>query len=172
MRSGGVIAYPTEAVWGLGCDPLLEESVLGLLALKQRPVWKGLILVASDFAQLHGYLGPVSTRQRAMLEETWPGPVTWLCPPGPKVADWVRGAHPLIALRVSAHPVVRAICELFGRPVVSTSANRSGAQPARTALEVRRYFGSEVDCVVSGAIGGAARPTRIMNLLSGATVRD
>lgn len=172
LRSGEVIAYPTEAVWGLGCDPQNEAALDRLLALKHREVAKGLILVAADLAQLNGYLGSVSARQVQSLRETWPGPVTWLCPKGPRVSPLVSGAHELVALRVSAHPCVRALCTHFGGPIVSTSANRSGQEPARTASRVRQFFGPNVACIVPGACGGASRPTQIKDLSSGAILRD
>lgn len=172
LNQGKLIAYPTEAVWGLGCDPLNEAAVRNLLELKQRNVAKGLILVAADIEQLQGYLGDVTAEQQNRLLESWPGPVTWLCPVGRLVPGWIRGSHDRVALRVSAHPGVRALCESFGRPVVSTSANRSGQRPADVGMRVRCYFGSDVTCVVPGACFGADRPTRIKDLINGATLRD
>lgn len=172
LRQGKLIAYPTEAVWGLGCDPLNESAVRHLLRLKQRQMAKGLILVAARPDQLEGYLGPVTATQREQLLASWPGPVTWICPAGPKVHPWVRGKHDRVALRVSANPAVRALCKSFGRPVVSTSANRAGQPPADSGLRVRSLFGSDLACVVPGDCGGAARPTRIRDLVTGATLRE
>lgn len=172
LRQGELIAYPTEAVWGLGCDPQNELAVRRLLQLKHRPMSKGLILVASDLDQFEGYLGPVTSAQRERLQATWPGPVTWLCPAGPRVAPWIRGSHDRIALRVSAHPTVQAICSAFGHPVVSTSANRSGQRPAHSALKVHSLFGPALAAVVPGSCAGADRPTRIQDLLSGAVLRE
>lgn len=172
LDQGRLIAYPTEAVWGLGCDPLDPLAVRQLLELKRRPESKGLILVAADLDQLRGYLGPVTRSQREQLQTSWPGPVTWLCPVGPKVPDWIRGAHDRVALRVSANPVVHALCTAFGRPLVSTSANRAGQLPAGSALNVRHLFGPELGSVVAGYCGGADRPTQIRDLLTGAILRD
>lgn len=171
LQRGGVIAYPTEAVFGLGCDPSSEPAVRRILALKNRPVSQGLILVASHFHQLEEYLAlvPPDRLQRAL--DTWPGPYTWLIPARKRVPRWLRGDHATLAVRVSAHPVVRALCDALGMPIVSTSANPSGQPPARTAEEVRRYFGDALDVIVPGEVGGRAAPTEIRDLMTGEVVR-
>jgi L-threonylcarbamoyladenylate synthase len=172
LHRGGVVAYPTEAVWGLGCDPFNEQAVLALLALKQRPQSKGLILVAASEAQLAWLLRDLPAAQRARLSATWPGPVTWLVPHRGRVPRWVSGEHDTVAVRVSAHPVVRGLCEAFGGPLVSTSANPAGCRPARQRFQVQRYFGAALDYVVPGAVKGADRPSQIRDLGSGDILRD
>lgn len=169
--SGGIIAYPTEAVWGLGCDPDNPDAVLRLLRLKQRDWRKGLILVAASMAQFEPYLGALNAAQRQQLASTWPGPTTWLVPHSGTVARGICGEHTCLALRVSAHPGVATLCSLFGGPLVSTSANPDGLHPARDRLTARRYFGAAVDAYAPGAIGDAQRPTEIRDLLSGEIVR-
>ena len=171
LREGGVIAYPTEAVFGLGCDPLARRAVDRILAMKNRSVDKGLILVAADLGQLRSLLAPLSTEQRKILENTWPGPVTWLVPANDQCPDWIRGRSGKVAVRVSAHPVVYALCRRFGRPVVSTSANRAGQPPERDAKGVRRRFGATLDTVVHAPVGGLAKPTEIRDLLTGEILR-
>ncbi|HNI38217.1 MAG TPA: Sua5/YciO/YrdC/YwlC family protein, partial [Pseudomonadales bacterium] len=91
MRSGGVIAYPTEAVWGLGCDPHHEEAVTQLLALKQRNWRKGVILIAADVAQLAPYLRGLPEEKLAVLHASWPGPNTWLVPNNGAAPAWITG---------------------------------------------------------------------------------
>lgn len=166
LRAGGVVAYPTEAVFGLGCDPLNRSAVLRLLAIKQRPMDKGLILIANRLEQLLPFLRPLGRKVERRLQETWPGPVTWLLPAHAATPRWLRGRHSKLAVRVTAHPLAAALCGAFGGPVVSTSANASGRPPARTALQTRLRCPG-VDLILSGATGGLPRPTPIRDALSG-----
>jgi L-threonylcarbamoyladenylate synthase len=172
LAAGGVIAYPTEAVWGLGCEPLNLHACKRVLALKRRPRAKGFILIASEFAQAEPFLASVSPAKLAPVLKTWPGPVTWLLPAASWVPAHLTGGRGALAIRVTAHPLARALCERYGGPVVSTSANVSGHAPARTALQVQRQFGVRVDYVLAGAVGGLDRPTPIRDLASGRTVRQ
>ncbi len=110
VREGGVIAYPTEAVWGLGCDPWNGEAVDRLLALKERPMHKGLILVADDIEQFDFLLADLPEIWLQRLAGSWPGPNTWLVPHQNRLPEWVTGEHDTVALRVSDHPLVRALC--------------------------------------------------------------
>lgn len=122
IHQGQLIAYPTEAVYGLGCDPLNKRAVLDLLALKQRPIEKGLIIVASNFTQLLPFIVPDRQMLSCMMA-TWPGPVTWVVPARPWVPMYLRGQHYTLAVRVSAHPIIQQLCRCYGRAIVSTSAN-------------------------------------------------
>ena len=171
LHAGGVVAYPTEAVWGLGCDPENSRAVARLLELKRRSPAAGLILLAADIEQLAPCLDGLTRSMRTRLEESWPGPVTWLVPDIGAVPPWVRGAHDTVALRVTAHPVAAALCRFFGGPLVSTSANRSGCRPARRMFQVHRFLRGGADCVLPGALGGQLRPTAILNLATGEEVR-
>ncbi|WP_127478711.1 L-threonylcarbamoyladenylate synthase [Sulfurivermis fontis] len=171
LRRGGLIAYPTEAVYGLGCDPRNADAVRRLLELKQRPMDKGLILVAADFAQLQPYLLPLADTLARQVSASWPGPVTWLLPVPSQVPVWLRGRHDSLAVRVSAHPVVRALCAAFGGPIVSTSANPAGQRPARDPLTVQRMFAGHVDCILHAPLGGLERPTEIRDGRTGRIVR-
>lgn len=171
VKAGGLIAYPTEAVYGLGCDPRNGPAVRRLLALKRRPERKGLILIAADFSQLEPFLQPLSPSDRLRLAATWPGPYTWLIPARPETPRWLRGRHDTLAVRVTAYPLAAALCQACGHPLVSTSANRSGHPPARNALAVRRRLGRDLDYIVPGPTGGAAQPTDIRDLRSGRRVR-
>lgn len=171
LAVGGIVAYPTEAVYGLGCDPLDFDAVARLLALKRRPVEKGVILIAASLAQLEPWLLPLDAAQRARIGDTWPGPNTWLVPCRRSTPYWLRGAHDTLAVRVTAHPLAAALCTAFGGAIVSTSANRAGRPPARSALAVRSRLGGEVDLVLNGALGGQARPTTIRSLATGEVVR-
>jgi L-threonylcarbamoyladenylate synthase len=170
IRGGGLVAYPTEAVYGLGCNPLDPEAVLDLLALKSRPVGKGLILIAADFDQLRPYVTEVDAASMAAVHASWPGPHTWLLPARPATPPWLTGDHPTLAVRVTGHPVAAALCRLAG-PLVSTSANPAGRRPARDALTVRRYFGDALDAVVCGPVDRTRGPSAIRDASTGRLLR-
>lgn len=170
LHAGQVIAYPTEAVWGLGCDPFNEMAVRRLLALKQRSEAKGLILIAADTTQIAPWLAGLNAAQRAAVHATWPGPYTWVVP-APQAPQWLRGRHASLAVRVSAHPGVQALCRAWGGPLVSTSANLSGQPPARDALALRRQFGYGLGYILPGRLGGDARPSEIRDAVSGIVLR-
>ncbi len=172
LKRGEVIAYPTEAVWGLGCDPYDEHALWQILRLKQRPYEKGVILVAANMAQLHPFLLGLSEDQLATLSNSWPGPNTWIIPHNGHCPQWIRGSHNSLAVRVSTHPVVQALCEQFGGPIVSTPANPAGLPPARDQLQARRYFINQPLTYAPGNVGKEQQPTQIRHLLTGQIVRS
>lgn len=172
MQGGGVVAYPTEAVWGLGCDPGNPVAVERLLALKQRSPAKGLILLAADMEQLAPLLTDLSDAQRQQLENSWPGPITWLIPHHNRVPAWISGRFDSVAVRVSDHPVAAGLSGAFGGPIVSTSANPQGRAPARTSMRVRQYFRDGLDDITPGPLGKRSQPSEIRDLLTGKRIRD
>jgi L-threonylcarbamoyladenylate synthase len=173
LHAGGVIAYATEAVFGLGCDPQNPVSIENLLKLKQRPAQKGLILIAANEQQLYPYLAlPLITDAMwQRVRATWPGPVTWLLPAATQVSPLLRGEHASLAVRVSAHSQVRALCEAFGGALVSTSANRSEQAPAKSVDDIVAQFDEQLDLILSGQTGGAARPSEIRDARTGKIIR-
>ncbi len=171
LLQGGVIAYPTEAVWGLGCDPGNPRAVARILALKNRDVDKGLILVGSDIAMFEPYLTLTTLKQRELMAGTWPGPVTWLVPDNGLAPPWITGGQKRLAIRVSAHPVAAALSHLANGPIVSTSANPQGLPAALNLAKVRAYFGDNLDAVSSGLTGQSNKPSEIRDLLSGQIIR-
>ncbi|ODS23178.1 tRNA threonylcarbamoyladenosine biosynthesis protein RimN [Candidatus Endobugula sertula] len=173
MRQGGVVAYPTEAVWGFGCDPYNNKAVKKIFALKQRDPGKGLILVAATMKQLSPYLTKINSQQRDQLEKTWPGPVTWLVPNNGSIPSWISGDFSSVALRVSAHPYVHDLCKAFGGPIVSTSANPQGKPAPRYRWQVCRYFNQSVylDNIATGCVGNRQQPSEIRDLISGEIIR-
>lgn len=171
LNAGGLIAYPTEAVYGLGCDPYNADAVLRLLALKQRPLEKGLILIAAHLQQLDDWIRPLRGAMRTRVLARWPGPVTWLLPRAAAAPVWIHGDRDSIAVRVTDHPLAAALCQAFGAPLVSTSANRGGQRPARTALEVRCRLGDDIGRIVHGPTGGRSAPSEIRDARSDRVVR-
>jgi L-threonylcarbamoyladenylate synthase len=173
LRSGGVVAYPTEAVYGLGCDPHDEVAFARLFALKQRAPTQGVLLIAADFEQVVPYIDTAATPDDAIARAraSWPGPHTWIFPRAAHVPAWIAGAHRGIALRVTAHAPAAALCRAFGGALVSTSANRHGEAPALSAEAVRAAFGDAVDAILNGETGGLERPTPIRDAITGESVR-
>jgi len=171
VARGGLVAYPTEAVYGLGCDPENGHAVRRLRALKARPEHKGLILIAADWAQLEPYVQSLGQTAMAAIHATWPGAVTWLLPARRETPRWLTGEHQTLAVRVTAHPLAAALCRQWGGPLVSTSANCASHPPARTALGVRRALGTGIDYLLVGPCGGNARPSSIRDGRTGAVLR-
>ena len=171
LRTGHVIAYPTEAVFGLGCDPANETAVRKLLAIKGRHESAGLVLIASDFSQLTPWVADVDGELLDRAMQAWPGPVTWLFPRASTVPDYVAGYHDTIAVRITAHPPSRDLCDAFGSALVSTSANHSAEKPARSAGEVDQFFGHQIAGILEGPLGGTNKPSEIRDLKSGKVLR-
>lgn len=171
LRRGGVAAYPTEGVWGLGCDPLNRAAVERILQLKGRNARKGLILIAADLAQLEPYLEGLSPRQYTQLAESWPDALTWLVPNNGYAPAWLTGDHSSLAVRIPAHPLARALAAAFGGPIVSTSANPQGRPAATTQLAARLYFGTRVDAYLTGQVLHPNQPSEIRELATGRVIR-
>lgn len=171
LSDGGVIAYPTEGVFGLGCDPFNQQAVERILTIKQRPVEKGVILIAANLAQLIPYLAELSAAQTAKLEQSWPGPFTWVVPHNGTLPVWITGGRDNVAVRVSGHPLARDLCAQFQSPIVSTSANRAGDPALCDVEDVRKDLGAEVDYIVEGQVQRPGQASQITDLISGLTFR-
>lgn len=164
FENGDVFAYPTEAVFGLGCDPQNKDALYKILALKKREVEKGVILIASDFSQLEPYVDfaalPEENQQKIL--RSWPGAVTWLLPKSNYTPDWISGDSNMVAVRVTAHPLVRQMCDVVGTAIVSTSANPASLPPARNYHEVAKYFTKDL-AVIQGNLGKQRSPSKIFH---------
>lgn len=171
LRGGGVVAYPTEAVYGLGCDPRDATALDRILALKSRPTSLGLILIASEFSQLAPFLAPLPAALEARATATWPGPITWIWPCVAGLPAVLTGGRDTLAVRVTAHEGAAALCHAFGGALVSTSANHHGEPTAREAAAVRAAFPTGLDVIVDLPCGGLARPTEIRDVRTGAVLR-
>ncbi|MBI2286811.1 MAG: Sua5/YciO/YrdC/YwlC family protein [Nitrosomonadales bacterium] len=170
LRRGGLIAYPTESCYGLGCDPDNRAAVLRLLKLKQRPQRKGLILIAASYRQVARYLQPLIPAQQRQLQEAGAQAVTYLMPARHSAPRWLRGAHDTLAVRMTAHPFAKNLCRSVGSALVSTSANRSGQRPAKTYAQCRRLFGRKV-WVLPGRVGKRKKPSTIRAWADGQIIR-
>lgn len=170
LKRGGVIAYPTESCYGLGCDPRNRNAVRRILKLKQRPQHKGLILIAAHFHQVADYLQAVAPADQVQLRNDAAQAVTYLMPTRPACPRWLRGKHDTLAVRLTAHPYAKMLCRRAGSALVSTSANRSGRRAAKTYAECRRLFGERV-WVLRGQVGKRKQPSTIRDWASGRVLR-
>ncbi|HET8705035.1 MAG TPA: Sua5/YciO/YrdC/YwlC family protein [Pseudomonadales bacterium] len=171
FNAGGLIAYPTEAVYGVGCDPFNPDAVMHLLALKQRDWRKGLIVLVDSFNALSRLIEPLGGAQWERLHDSWPGPITYLIPANTSVPHWVRGTSDKIAVRYSAHPIAQALCHAVGGVLISTSLNIAGEPPVRSALHAQKQWGNAVDLIIPGATGGQKNPTQIKDLMTDECIR-
>lgn len=171
LRKGNIIAYPTEAVYGLGCDPFNESSVLHLLKIKHRSQDKGLILIAANWEQISPLIQPLSSSQKLRIENRSSKPITWVFPATQQAPEWIRGDHNTIAIRITSHLLARELCAGFQRPIVSTSANLSNQPPAKNIAELEQYFPA-IDFILEGELGNLAKPTPIIDVLSGKLYRE
>jgi L-threonylcarbamoyladenylate synthase len=171
LRAGKIIAYPTEAVYGLGCDPRNEQAVRQLLTLKGRAESAGFILIASDFSQLRPWVAETEDSLLDQAMKTWPGPVTWLFPRAQTCPDYIAGEHDTIAVRITAHQPSRTLCEAFGGALISSSANRTSDRPARSKAEVEKYFHQQLGGILDGRLGKVERPSEIRDLTNGTVIR-
>ena len=170
IHAGGIIAYPTESVIGLGCDPLNENAVNKLLKIKNRSVDKGLILIASSAEQLLPFV-KITQQQLEKLTGFQNKPITWLVQASDFAPFWITGYHQKIAVRITRHPIAEQLCEMTGHPLVSTSANVSGHKAAKTLLQTKQYFSDLVDFYLPGNIGVHDKPSEIRDLDSDAIIR-
>ena len=172
LRSGGVVAYPTESVFGLGCDPWNRMAVARVFAVKHRPIAKRCIVIAAEPSQLERLVDVDALHCSGFVTRYWPGPVTLVTPARDDAPSWLVGSDGTLAVRVTNHPVARGLCASFRGPLISTSANRNARPPARDALRVRAVFGPDIDWYVAGRVGGLAAPTRIIDVRDGRTIRS
>ncbi len=172
IRYGGVVACPTEAVYGLSCHPLNHEAVSTILTLKQRSQDKGLILVASDVSQLIPFTTDPLIFNQQNIKESWPGPTTWLVPANAATPAWLTGIFPAIAVRITNHPIMAELCRQCGHALVSTSANISGQHPAVNALQVRKAFASSLDWILHADTGHNTQVSKIYDAVSGSLIRS
>lgn len=171
LHGGGIIAYPTEGVYGLGCVPTDLGAVERLLRVKRRSWRKGLPLIAASLEQLAPFVTIPDDGRRDEILASWPGPVTWVLPARSETPDLLTGGRNTLAVRITGHAISRALCLRTGSPLISTSANRAGSPPLLSARAVRLALGGEIDYVLAGSLGGLEHPTAIRDGLTGAYLR-
>ena len=176
LKRGHVLAYPTEAVWGLGCDPHNEVAFNEILKLKQRPIEKGVILLAGHISQVEHLLAGLTPAMRDTVIASWSNrspterATTWLLPTSDDIPVWIKGNHPKVAIRVTTHPLCVALCNAFNGFIVSTSANPAGLEPARSLQDASKYFSQQPD-YLNGDLGLSQEPSRILDAETGQIIR-
>jgi len=171
LKEGKIIAYPTEGMYGLGCDPFNREAVVRLVKLKKRHLRKGLILVGYSFDQFKSLIKKVPEETLSAVSRTWPGPITWVFPATVKAPKWITGNRHTLAIRVSAHPIVQELCRAFGKPLVSTSANLEGNAPITKKADIQNVFKTGIDMLVPGKIGERKSASEIRDVETGKVIR-
>ena len=170
IQNGGVISYPTESVFGLGCDPLNESAVNKILRLKNRAVEKGLIIVAGDLIQLKPYIEISAEEEQKLLADK--SDTTWLIKKSPLTPNWVSGKHEKVAVRVSKHPLIVKLCQIINQPLISTSANPAGSAPATDSQQSNHYFSNNIDLYIDYKIKGTGQPTQIKDITTDFVIRE
>ncbi len=173
FNQGGVIAYPTEAVFGLGCDPDNEQAIKKLLAVKQRDKTKGLILLAAQYEQLTPYIdeASLSTQQIEQIKSRWPNGITQVVPARKNLSRYLTGRFDSIAIRVTDQTDVVDLCRQTNKPIVSTSANLSGETPASTWQTLDPALIALIDYVIKGSTLNFDKPSKIVDGLTGEVFR-
>ncbi len=149
LRSGGVVAFPTDTLYGLGADVFNPAAVEAIFAIKERPLGLALPVLIDDWDQLERVAGNIPNAARALAERFWPGPLTLVVKKAARVSGRVTAGAPTVAVRIPGHPVPRAIARLLGGPITGTSANISGQPDPQDLDELRKQIGHKVDYVVT-----------------------
>ena len=160
-----IFAYPTEGVWGIGCNPFSEKAVKKLILLKKRPKNKGIIILGGSMEQLTPFTEHLDEKLKKRMYSKWPGPHTWLVSSSSRTQKWLLCPTGLIALRLSSHKRVIKLTETLGMPICSTSANLSGNEPAKDSNEIRTFFKDKV-LIIEGELGSLKKPTPVQILES------
>ncbi|MDB5069830.1 MAG: Sua5/YciO/YrdC/YwlC family protein [Candidatus Eremiobacteraeota bacterium] len=164
LREGGVVAIPTETVYGLAADVANADAIARVYAIKGRPAGHPLIVHAHDLGALDGYVDEITPSLRALAARFWPGPLTAIVVRGPRTPLSVTGGQETVAVRVPEHPLARAILAAFGGALAAPSANRFGRISPTTAQHVRADLGDEVDLIVDGGPARVGVESTIVDL--------
>ncbi len=169
LRDGAVIAYPTEAVFGLGCAADNEQAAAKIMGLKQRSYDKGLITLINELSQVADWLDSDYQYLWSKAQSSWPAALTWLFPCSEGAPRWLTGGSSKIALRCPDHRLALQLCQQ--QPLVSTSANSASCAPAVTASQVLEYFPDQLDLIVSGECSSYSQPSQIRDLITDEILR-
>ncbi len=171
LTQGGIIAYPTESVYGLGCDPEQPLALERLLNVKRRSFHKGLIILISNIDQALPYIQPLNEQQTRLILKNNARATTWLIPRSDHLPELLYGQSDRIAIRLTRHPIAKSICDYTDKALVSTSCNLSGKPPMKYAFEARNKMSAHIDQVVAGECEQQS-PSKIIDLLTGNIIRN
>ena len=170
LEAGGVIAYPTEGVYGIGCLPQYTDAVERIVTIKGRSASAGLILIAAEVELLTGWVAPSAAELKNLLRRM-EHPTTWIVSAQPGLDPLLTGGRDTLAVRITEHPIAAGLSAAVSGPLVSTSANKSGKAAAMNAHQARHKLGRTLDYVISGPLGSAAGPSEIRVAADGRVVR-
>ena len=168
LRAGGLVAFPTETVYGLGADASSEQAVARLYQVKRRPADHPVIVHFASAESAFDWAAEIPDAARALAKKFWPGPLTLILKRSPRANDFVTGGQPSVGLRVPSHPVAQQLLKEFGGALAAPSANRFGQVSPTTAAHVRADLGQEVDLVLEGGPSEVGIESTIVDLSSGA----
>ena len=171
VKVGAVFAYPTEAVYGLGCNINNKDAIKKILKIKKREVSKGLIIISDNLEKVRELID--DNYFKLFVENNSDAiPTTWLCPASNNVLPEITGSNKKVGVRITKHEVSRTLCKFLEFPIVSTSANISGQEPITNFSDCVSFFGEKVDYIIEGNIGENKKPSRIIDLLSKEILRE
>ena len=166
---GGLIAFPTESIFGLGCDPGNKKAVEKLKRIKNRPQEMGFILLTPNLATISQWIDP-DKKQTEIISAPVQRPTTYIVPASKSVPPWLTTNNTL-AIRINKDPIIQGLSDMLGLPIISTSANQHGKTPCQSASEVQKTMGPLLDYIIEGKKGSFERPSTIIDLCSGKTIR-
>jgi L-threonylcarbamoyladenylate synthase len=164
LRVGELVVYPTETFYALGADPFSPDALERVFALKGRDPQRPIALIAADLEMALGLAREVPPNARRLAEVFWPGPLTLVLPARDDVPRGIGGPDGCVGVRVSPHPIARALASGLGRPITATSANRSGRSPATTLSAARNELGDKVKVYLEGGTLGASAPSTVVSV--------
>ena len=170
IRRGGVLAYPTDTIYGLGCDPGNRDAVERINRIKNRPLSKHFILLAGSIEQLDPLLDIDDLQQKKIMQAT--KPTSWIVKASRSAPAWLTDSDHQLTIRISQHPLVKRLCQRLGHAIISTSANPSGRHPAKNSLQIQQYFHSSVDKILASHTQLTARPSTIIRLSDNCIIRE
>ena len=170
IRRGGIIAYPTDTIYGLGCDPYNQDAVARLKRIKQRPSHKQFILLAGDIDQIKPFTHLSKEQQKAITENI--EPTSWVVEARQNVPAWLVNDSNTITIRLCRQNDVQLLCHILGHAIISTSANLAGKTPARNALELHQNFHNTIDKIMANNQKLTAKPSKIIRLCDNLVIRQ
>jgi tRNA threonylcarbamoyl adenosine modification protein (Sua5/YciO/YrdC/YwlC family) len=172
IRNGGLVACPTESIFGLDCDPNNNDAIKKLIRIKNRSFNKGFILAASSLNQLQPFISTLTNQQKEKILQINNLPITWIVPAKKDINPNLSGGRETIAIRVTQHPILQQLCDSLCSALISTSANPSDMPPAKSVVQVQEYFGTNVDYIIDGELGECKNPSEIRDLLTDEVIRE
>ncbi|MFV9614726.1 MAG: L-threonylcarbamoyladenylate synthase [Gammaproteobacteria bacterium] len=170
INRGGIIAYPTDTIYGLGCDPYNPDAVKKINAIKQRPLNKQFILLAANINQLRPLILIKKEQEKIITQNTQV--TSWIVKASPTAPPWLVGDSKTLCIRISKHDEVQRLCNTLGHAIISTSANLAGKKTAKNALQLHKYFHQYVEIILIANKNPGRKASKIIRLCDNQVIRD